>query len=457
MNIDDVRGLIEKHGIDTIKVGGLDIDGIFRGKRVPAKEFLHSTWKNGLNFCDVLFGWDIQNRIYENPVPKFSGWHTGFPDLAAVPVLDTFRVVPGEQGTASVICDYYKVNSHGERTELEISPRSVLKNVLKKAQDMGYYVFSATELEFYLFDETLQAMAEKKFANPKFLNPGISCYNIFRETLVEPLFGEMRRRLDQYGIEIEACNTEYGPGQFEMNLKYSECLEQADRTVLFKNFIKEIAAEKNLFATFMAKWKEVIAGNGLHIHQSLWDLDAKNNLFYDNKNPHNMSDIMRYYIGGVLETMHEFMPFYAQTVNAYKRYEGDSYAPTNATWAHDNRTTAARAISETPTAARVEWRVPAACSNIYLVKAAVLAAGLYGIENKIEPPKDLGHGNAYLLPQTIASSLAKSLPALEKGSVAKQYMGEALVDHFLDTRKWEVYLYEKAVTDWERERYMEHV
>jgi len=240
MDINQIKAIIEKNNIDNIKVGGTDIDGIWRGKRIPSKEFVEVTAKSGLKFCDVLFGWDIQNEIYMEPhIPKYSGWHTGFPDLTAMPILDTFKIVPGEKNTASVLCDYYHEKDH-KQVELEISPRAVLKRLIKKAGDMGFDVFSATELEFYLYDETTMSLCDKDFSNPRYLNPGISCYNIIRGTALEEVFGEMRRRIEAYGIELEASNTEYGPGQFEVNVKYSECLEQADKSVLFKTMIKEL-------------------------------------------------------------------------------------------------------------------------------------------------------------------------------------------------------------------------
>lgn len=454
MDINRVKEIIANQGIDTIKIGGVDIDGVYRGKRIPAKEFLDSAWEKGVSFCDVLFGWDIQNRIYEVPL-KFTGWDTGYGDIVAIPDLHTFRVVPGQKNTASVICDYY--TEHGE--PIDIAPRNVLKKVIDKAREMGFKAFSASELEFYLFKETLETMAEKGFANPKPLLPGIHCYNLYRSTSAEFIIGEIRRRMDEYNIELEACNTEYGPGQFEVNLKYTEALEQADRTVLYKTYIKEIAAEKNLFATFMAKWQEGISGNSFHIHQSLWDLDAKQNLFYDSNNSHHISDTMRHFAGGVLATLPEFVAFYSPTINSYKRFVGESYAPYNVTWGMDNRTTAIRGITLSPTGSRLENRTPGADANPYLVTAATLAAGLYGIANKIEPPRLLIRENGYKLPKEVAKTLPTNLhdavQLLKESKVAKEYLGENFVDHFLSTREWEIELFRKTVTNWERERYME--
>lgn len=454
MDINRVKEIIVNQGIDTIKIGGVDIDGVYRGKRITAKEFLDSAWEKGVAFCDVLFGWDIQNQIYEVPI-KFTGWDTGFGDLVAIPDLRTFRVVPGQKNTASVICDYY--TEHGE--PIEIAPRNVLKKIIKKAAEMGFKGFSASELEFYLFNETLETMDEKKFSDPKPLLPGIHCYNLYRSTSAEFIIGEIRRRMGEYNIELEACNTEYGPGQFEVNLKYTEALEQADRTVLYKTYIKEIAAEKNLFATFMAKWQQGISGNSFHIHQSLWDLEAKQNLFYDSSKPHHISDIMRHFAGGVLATLPEFVAFYAPTINSYKRFVGQSYAPYNVTWGMDNRTTAIRGMTITPAGSRLENRTPGADANPYLVTAATMAAGLYGIANKIEPPRLLIRENGYNLPEEVAKVLPNSLPdaikLLKQSKVAKEYLGEDFVDHFISTREWEIELFRKTVTNWERERYME--
>lgn len=454
MNIDQVREIIAKEKIDTIKLGGVDIDGIYRGKRIPVKEFLGSAWEKGVSFCDVLFGWDIQNQIYEIPL-KFTGWDTGFGDIVAIPDLNTFRVVPGQQSTASVICDYY--TEHGE--PLSIAPRNVLKNVIAKARDLGYTPFSASELEFYLFNETIKTMESKGYSNPEYILPGIHCYNLYRSTSVEYIIGEIRRRMDEYNIELEACNTEYGPSQFEVNLKYTEALEQADRHVLYKNFVKEIASENNLFATFMAKWKEGLSGNSFHIHQSLWDLNTEKNLFYDANDPNKISDTMRHFTGGVLAMLPEFLPFYAPTINSYKRFVSGSYAPNNLTWGIDNRTVSLRAMTTTKSGARIENRVPGADANPYLVTAANLAAGLYGIINKIEPPKLLIRENGYVLPPEVAKplpqNLTDSINLLKDSKVAKEFLGEDFVDHFVTTRSWEIQVYSKSVTDWERQRYME--
>ena len=454
MNIEQVREIIEKEQIDTIKLGGVDIDGVYRGKRIPVREFLGSAWNKGVCFCDVLFGWDIQNQIYEVPL-KFTGWDTGYGDIVAVPDLNTFRVVPGQEKTASVLCDYY--TEHGEL--LNIAPRTVLKKVIAKANELGFRPYSASELEFYLFDETLKTMNDKQFSNPNVLLPGIHCYNLVRSSAVEYIIGEVRRRMDQYNIELEACNTEYGPGQFEVNLKYTDALEQADRTVLYKTYIKEIAVEKNLFATFMAKWQEGISGNSFHIHQSLWDLNGTQNLFYDANNPHNISDTMRYFAGGVLATLREFTALYAPTINSYKRFVEESYAPFNETWGIDNRTVACRVIASSKNGARLENRTPGADGNPYLVTAAFLAGGLYGIMNKIEPPKLLVRENGYNLPPEIAKPLPKnlteSMEALRGSEAAKQFFGEDFIDHYLSTRLWEIKVFLKSVTDWERKRYME--
>ncbi len=454
MNIDQVREIIEKNGIDTIKVGGVDIDGVYRGKRIPVKEFLDCTWERGVFFCDVLFGWDIQNEIYQVPL-KFTGWDTGFGDIVAVPDLSTFRVVPGQDRTASVICDYY--TEHGE--PLEIAPRNVLKKVIERAKQLGFIPFSASELEFYLFKETLETLAQKGYSNPEPLLPGIHCYNLYRSTAVEYIIGEVRRRMNDYNIELEACNTEYGPSQFEVNLKYTEALEQADRTVLYKTYIKEIALEKNLFATFMAKWQEGFSGNSFHIHQSLWDLKVEHNLFYDADDPHHISDTMRHFAGGVLATLPDFTALYAPTINSYKRFVPGSYAPANVTWGIDNRTTALRVITTTQSSARLENRVPGADANPYLVTAATLAGGLYGIINKIEPPKLLVRENGYVLPPEVAKPLPKNLTeaidALSHSKVAREFLGEEFVDHFLSTRLWEIKVFLRSVTDWERQRYME--
>ncbi len=459
MDIATIKQLINEGKIEYVKVGAPDIEGVYRGKRVAAKFFLDSL-ADGFAQCDVLFGWDIAENVLPNL--KFSNWERGFADVVMKPDLATFKLVPWEENVASCVCDVW--TEHGEH--VEISPRYLLQNLIERAHAMGFAPMAASELEFRFFREDQMSLREKDFGpNLTPLNPGMNCYAISQATADDHLLSRIARMMRDHGVEIEGYNREHGPGMYEMNIHYSDALVAADNTMLFKTGVKEICQQIGHTVTFMAKWNDLEDGSSGHSHMSLWDKELERNVFWDESAEGHMSSTMRQFLAGVLSKLPEFMVLYAPVINSYKRYIEGTWAPLNTTWGMDNRTCSVRIINNGKRAIRIENRVPGADANFYLVFSAMLASGLYGIERKLELPARLD-GNAYD-PSTVtkaieegrikalARNLTDATTIFEKSDVAKEFLGAAFVEHFAATRRWEVKEYEKAVTNWDRRRYLE--
>ncbi len=459
MDIAEVKQLINDGKVEYVKIGAADIEGVFRGKRVAAKHFLNSL-EDGFAQCDVIFGWDIAENVLPNL--KFSNWERGFADIVMKPDLSTFALVPWEENVASCVCDLW--TEHGE--PVTISPRYVLQKVVERARSMGFEPFSAAELEFRFFRESQMSLRDKDFGpNLTPLNPGFNCYSISQSSADDQLLGRIARMMRDNDIEIEGYNREHGPGMYEMNLRYDHAVASGDKTMLFKTGVKEICYQMGYTATFMAKWNDQEDGSSGHSHMSLWDTNLERNLFWDESAEGHMSPLMRQFLAGVLEKLPEFMALYAPVINSYKRYVEGTWAPLNTTWGMDNRTCSIRIINNGKRAIRIENRVPGADANFYLVFAGTLASGLYGIERQLELPERLD-GNAYdeatiarAIERGHIRSLARNLSAatdlLENSELARDYFGNDFVDHFVATRRWEVKEYDKAVTNWDRRRYLE--
>ncbi len=459
MELADIKQLIEEGKVEYVKIGASDIEGVYRGKRVAATHFLHSL-DEGFGQCDVLFGWDIGEVVLPNL--KFSNWERGFADIVMKPDLATFALVPWEEHVASCVCDLW--SEHGE--PVSISPRYVLQRVAARARAMGYEALAAAELEFRFFRENQVSLRDKDFGpNLTPLNPGFNCYAISQASADEHLLGRIARMMRDWGIEIEGYNREHGPGMYEMNMRYADALSAGDKTMLFKTGAKEMCHQLGLTASFMAKWNDQEDGSSGHSHMSLWDRSGDRNAFWDESAQDQMSTTMRCFLAGVLDKMPEFMVLYAPVINSYKRYVEGTWAPLNTTWGLDNRTCAVRVINVNQGAIRVENRAPGADANFYLVFAATLASGLYGIEQQLELPERLD-GNAYDAAtvaralerghiRPLARNLSEATDLFEQSEVARANFGADFVEHFVATRRWEVSEYEKAVTNWDRKRYLE--
>jgi glutamine synthetase len=424
------KDLFEKHQIRRVKVGCVDTDCTLRGKYISLEKFQSAS----IGFCDVLFGWDIADALYDNAT--FTGWHTGYPDGKCQIDPDTFRVIPWEPGTAFFLLDF----------EAEISPRAVFRRVLERAPFTPYF---AAEFEFFLFRETAESLREKSYRNLTSLTPGMFGYSVLRASQNSGLMIDLLDQLSGFGIPIEGLHTETGPGVYEAAIAVEQGLAAADRAALFKTAVKEIAAKHNAIPTFMAKVNSNLPGSSGHLHQSLWK-DGEN-LFTS-----GVEGLMGSYIAGLVEFMPELMAIFCPTINSYKRTVPGVWAPVNATWGIDNRTTAVRAIPSAGKGARVELRLTGADINPYLAMAASLAAGLEGIARRLKPPApliDAYSSDAAPLPR----SLGDATRLLETSQVARDWLGDAFVDHYVATRDWEVRQFAKAVTDWELARYLESI
>jgi glutamine synthetase len=447
----DLQRFIEVHDITTFKAGAVDIDGVWRGKRIAAEYFADSVWRKGTNICNILFGWDL----HDVPIPglAYTGWQTAYPDVVLVPDLSTLAVVPWEPGTASVICDVHERDGAPQ----PLSPRALLRRVTEQAAAAGYEAMCGYEFEFYVLRGTPEELASRGFRDIEPLTHGNHTYSLYRDTGSEYILGDIRKHLAAYGIYIEASNSEHGPGQFEVNFRYTDALQAADQAMMLKHSVKEIAASHGCTASFIAKLSPEWAGSSAHLHQSLHGPDGTP-AFANPADPGRLSATGEAYLAGVLDLAKDFTALYLPTINSYKRTEGGSWAGSSVTWGTDNRTVAVRAIPDSGPAARIENRVPGADANPYLVIAGNLAAGLHGIGKGLAPPAAVT-GNAYeLADDTVAlpASLEAAAEALACSTTARTLLGDAFVDHFAATRRWEVNQSRSAVTDWEIARYLEH-
>ena len=447
VTLEQIEKLFEDHQIRRVKLGAFDIDGVLRGKYVSLEKFFGAA-ETGLGFCDVIFGWDIGDVLYEKTGVTMTGWHTGYPDCKAKIDIDTFRVIPWEPGTAFFLMDLFDAKG----AALAVSPRQVLRAVLGKAANRGYTAHLAAEYEFWFFSETARTLREKGFRNLTPISPGMFGYSVLRASQNHPLVIDILEHLAAFDVALEGFHTETGPGVYEAAINVDEGLAAADKAALFKTAVKEIAARHNVTPTFMAKWNADLPGSGGHIHQSLW---SSRNLFASPDG--SPSPIMRQYIAGLVENLPDVMALICPTINSYKRTVPGTWAPINATWGIDNRTTAVRAIPGSGKSTRVELRLSGADINPYLAMAASLAAGLEGLEHGAEPPDPVTNayeiGDARPLPHT----LAEATRLFRTSEVVRRWFPEEFVEHYAATRDWEVRQHEKAVTDWELARYFESI
>jgi len=432
---------IKKSSNAKVKVAITDLDGVLRGKYLHKDKFL-SAVEGGFGFCDVIFGWDINDLAYEGM--DFTGWHTGYPDANATLDLNTFRKVPWDHDVPFFLGDF----------NLEICPRNLLKKVRAEAIAQGYKAFFGQEFEWFNFRETAEKLEAKNFNSPQHLTPGMFGYSLLRMAKNSDFLNDIYDLMYKFEVPIEGLHTETGPGVLEAAILYGEVLESADRAVLFKAGVKEIGLKYGIMPTFMAKIDEKLPGCSGHIHQSLWD--EKNNLFFDDKTATKMSGLMESYIAGLLHCMPHVLPMYAPTINSFKRLVEGAWAPTTITWAIDNRTTCIRALPGNSKSTRIELRVVGSDANPYLAHAAALASGLYGIKNKLKlSPATKGNGYLDLSIGRLPGNLWDATQNLKNSSIAKELFGEKFVQHFAKTREWECKQYAKSVTDWEYKRYFE--
>lgn len=446
--MDRLEAWVEEGAVETLITAGIDLQGRLYGKRFEASVFLRDM-TDGVHTCDCNFGWDIERILIDGL--EFTGWHKGYGDMLTKPDFTTLRMYPWFEKTALVICDTLDHDGNA----IPIAPRTLLRTQVEKAQALGYTVNAAPEVEFFLFNESLDSSREKGYVDLNVVSRYISDYSIFRGSMDEWIIGEIRKNLGKAGVEVECSKAEWGHGQCEVNLVYTHALEMADRHAIFKNAVREICALNNVQATFMAKWHTDHSSSGCHVHMSLWEGDKP--VFFDAKGEHHMSETARHFLGGMMHLAKDLQLFYAPNVNSYKRYEDLSFAPTTLSWGGDNRTTTFRIAGHTPASFRLENRIPGADAPAHLTYAAMIASGLYGLENKIEPEGPFIENNAYEnkdLPR-LNRNLGEAIASFTNSRIAREIFGDDVVNHYAAIAEWELKEFEKQTTDWERNRYFE--
>lgn len=454
---EDLARAVEVGEIDTVLTVFPDMYGRLMGKRITGHFFLSEIIDDGMHACDYLLACDMEME----PVPgyAFASWADGYGDVHAVPDLSTLRSAAWLERSAIVICDLFDEET-GE--PIEVAPRTVLKRQLEKACASGYTAKAGSELEFFLLRDSYEEAEAKAFENLEMFGRYVEDYHILQGTREEPVIGRIRRALDASAVPVEFSKGEWGPGQHEINLRYAEMLEMADRHVIYKHAAKEIAMQEGYALTFMAKIDESLAGNSMHLHSSLWDAQTGAALFAGTGEPlpgtrTAPSELFYHYLAGLIDHARECALFFAPNVNSYKRYVAGTFAPTAVAWSYDNRTAGFRVVGRGP-GLRVECRIPGADANPYLAMAVTLAAGLDGIAAAKSPPPRF-EGDAYAASELphVASTLEESLEAFRESAFMRASLGEAVVEHYVHFAEVELRKFRRAVTGWERRRYLERV
>ncbi|MCB0959049.1 MAG: glutamine synthetase [Acidimicrobiales bacterium] len=453
LTLDQLKGMIGDGSIDTVLVAFPDNQGRLVGKRVMAQFFLDTVAAGSIEACNYLLAVDVEMT----PLPGYRAfnWEQGYGDFSAVPDLATLRLVPWLEKTALVLCDL--VEEHDKAAPIEVAPRSILKAQEARAAERGFTVNIGAELEFFLFKDSYAEAAEKGYRNLDPHSDVIEDYHILQTTRDEYLIRAIRLGLQAAGVPVEFSKGEAGKGQHEINLVYATATEMADRNTIYKNAAKEIADQHGRALTFMAKYDMAEVGSSCHIHSSLWDKKGKRSLMWDAKKPDNMSDTFRHWLGGLVHCSRELTLLFAPTVNSYKRFQPDSWAPTAVAWGLDNRTCGLRLVGHGQ-GYRVESRIPGADVNSYLAFAGIIAAGLHGIEHQLDPG-DAFVGNAYTDPDVehIPSTIVEAIELWRGSDVAKAAFGDEVHHHILNTAEQEWAAFNRAVTDWELRRNFEQL
>ncbi len=440
LSIEELRDQVESGAIDTVVAAFTDMQGRLLGKRVQAEFFLEESAEHGLEGCNYLLALDME--MDPQPGYAMASWEQGYGDFVLRPDLSTLRRLPWLEGTALVLCDV----GWEDGSPVAASPRQVLRAQVDRAREAGFEPMIGSELEFYLLKESYEEAHAKHYRDLTPSVPYILDYHVLATTFDEELIRKIRLALQGAGIAVESSKGEAWPGQQEINFRYTDALTMADGHTIYKNGAKEIAHQNGCSITFMAKPDHTWIGSSCHIHASLWR-DGENAFAGE-------SDAFRGFLAGWIACARELALFLAPTINSYKRYAVGSWAPTTLAWGHDNRTCGFRIVGH-GNSQRVETRIPGGDVNPYLAFAALIAAGLHGIENGLELPAPL-EGNAYESDaERFPSSLREAVAALEEGGMARAALGDDVVDHYLNYGRIEQQLFDQVVTCWERERLYE--
>jgi glutamine synthetase len=442
---------IANGSIDTVIVAFPDMHGRPVGKRVTPEFFTNHVAAQGIEVCDYLLAVDVDM----NPLPgyRFANWDLGYGDMVCRPDYATARAIPWLPGTAMVIGDL----TDDEGVPVEVSPRQILRRQIARAAERGYHVLSATELEFFLFRESFEEASAKGWRDMHPHTSTIEDYQLLQTSREEYVIRRIRNEMIEAGVPIEFSKGEAGRGQHEINVTYGRALEVADRHLVFKNGVKEIADQCGRAATFMAKWSMAEVGSSCHIHASMWDATTGAPLMADATNPGDLSAVGRQFVAGLLQGARQLTWMWAPYVNSYRRYMPGSWAPTAVVWGIDNRTCGFRIVGQGE-GCRVECRVPGADANPYLALAAVIGAGLWGVEHELElsPPYS---GNAYEAPDVprIPSTLVEAIGEFESSEIAAAVFGDEVHYHLVNTARQEWVRANQVVTDWELARNFERI
>jgi glutamine synthetase len=452
LTLDQLSERISTRDIDTVVVGFTDHYGRLMGKRYDAEMFVESVAEHGAHGCNYLLTTDMEMEPVRGY--RFANWELGYGDFHMVPDMATLRSATWLPRSALVLCDVHDVTTH---QPVRVAPRSILRTQADAARALGFAPFAASELEHYLFRTSYAAAARGSLRDLTPAGQYLEDYHLMQGARTEDFHGAARRHLKDSGVPIENSKGEWGRGQHEVNVKYADVLTMADRHVVFKQCLKELADSMGLAVTFMAKIGSNQAGSGCHIHFSLWR-DGRNAFVGKGRcGPVECSDEFRWFLGGWIARVPDVMVFYAPTINSYKRYVDLSWAPTRLAWSRDNRTAGFRVVGEGE-GLRIECRLPGADCNPYMAFAASLASGLDGIANHTEPP-DHFSGDIYAaqdLPR-VPYTLAESTERFAHSDFAKRAFGDDVVDHYVHFFRSEQRAYDMAVTDWEIQRYFERI
>lgn len=436
--------------VDTVLVAFTDLYGRFMGKRLDAGFFLESAVSDGVHACDYLLTADMEMEPVQGY--RLANWERGYGDFHLTPDLGTLRCLSWQEKTALVLCDVREGASHELVAE---APRTLLRRQVESLRALGFRAMAASELEYYLFEDSYRQAAEKQYHDLAPAGGYIEDYHVLQGSREEGFHGAVRRHLRDSGVPVEGSKGEWGPGQHELNVRYDEVLTMADRHCVFKECLKEVAEQMGRSVTFMAKYAAELAGSSCHAHLSLWRDGV--NAFAGYDGPGAFSPTFRWFLGGWLAHLPETMVFYAPTVNSYKRYRAGSWAPTGIAWSLDNRTAGFRVVGQGD-GCRIECRAPGADCNPYLLYAAALAAGMDGVRRRIEPPPAFeGDGYAAAGAPQAPGSLSEAVDLFESSRFARESFGPGVVEHYAHFFRTEERKYREAVTDWERKRYFERI
>jgi glutamine synthetase len=438
--------------IETVITAFPDLFGRLVGKRITAHFFLDEVAEHGMHVCDYLLASDME--MDPTPGYRFASWDTGYGDLHCIPDLGTLRRAAWLERTAIVLCD-----AEREGVRVAVAPREILRRQIERAAARGLEPHMGSELEFFLLRDSYETAQAKGHRGLAHFGRYVEDYHVLSGTFAEPVIGAIRRGVDDSGIPVEFSKGEWGPGQHEINLRYAPAMEMADRHVIYKQAAREIAAAAGTSLTFMAKFDENLAGSSLHVHCSLWR--GSEPAFAGEEalagSPVKASPLFRAFLGGLLAHAREIALFLAPNPNSYKRYRPGTFAPTGIAWSYDNRTAGFRVVGSGPSL-RVECRIPGADANPYLAYAALIAAGLDGVERGLDPGAGF-RGDAYAARELaqVPHSLAEAAAELERSEFARAAFGADVVEHYLHFARTEERALALRVSDVERARYFERV